>query len=92
MKTFIINWSHLKSLDDFYNQIEDLFLKNSNINFGRNLDALNDILYWWFWSFEEWENIEIIWKDFEKSKKYLEEINIIEEIINENKHIKFRKA
>lgn len=91
MKTFIINWSHLKNLDDFYNQIEKLLINDEKMVFGRNLDALNDILYWWFWSFEE-EEIEIIWKDFEKSKKYIGEIEIIEEIINENKHIKFIKA
>jgi len=92
MKTFIINWSHLKNLDDFYNQIEILFLKNSDLDFWRNLDGLNDILYWWFWSFEENENIEIIWKDFEISKKYISEIKIIKKIILEHKNIKFIKT
>ncbi len=92
MKTFIIHGSHLKNLDDFYNQIEWLFLTNSDLEFWRNLDALSDILYWWFGSFEEWENIEIIWNDFQISQKYIKEIEIIEEIIHENSHIKFIKA
>lgn len=92
MKTFTINWSHLKNIDDFYNQIEWLFLQNSNLNFWRNLDALSDILWWWFWSFKEKEMIKIIWKDFEISKKYLKNIGVIEEIIWEYEHIKFIKA
>lgn len=91
MKTFIIKWNHLTSLDDFYNQIELLFLKNSDFDFWRNLDALNDIFWWWFWSFEEEENIEIIWKDFEESKKYLREIDVIEKIITSCEHITFIK-
>jgi RNAse (barnase) inhibitor barstar len=91
MKTYIINWNHLTSLDDFYNQIETLFLQNSDLDFWRNLDGLNDILYWWFWSFKEQETIEIIWENFEKSKKYVENIDIIEEIFESYEHINFRK-
>ncbi len=92
MKSFIIHGNHLRNLDDFYNQIEELFLKNSNFKFWRNLDAFSDILSWWFWSFEEKEKIEIIWKDFEISKKYLKNIEIIEEIISEQEDITFIKA
>lgn len=92
MKTFIIKWNHLASLDDFYNQIQELFLKDSQFNFGRNLDAFSDILYGWFWSFWEWENIEIIWEDFEISKNNIKNIDIIEEIIESYEHIKFIKA
>lgn len=92
MKSFTIQWNHLTCWDDFYNQIEWLFLKDSSLVFWRNLDGLNDILYWWFWSFEENEEIEIIWKDFDVSKKNLSEIEIIEEIICEHKHIHFKKA
>lgn len=91
MKSFIIQWNHLTCWDDFYNQIEWLFLQNSDIIFWRNLDALSDVLYWWFGSFDEQEEIEIIWKDFEISRNFLKEIDIIEEIILEYKHIKFRK-
>lgn len=92
MKTFLIQWNHLKTWDDFYNQIEELFLQNSHIKFWRNLDALNDILFWWFWSFEEKEEIEIIWTYFEISKRNLINIDIIEEIINEHRHIIFKKS
>lgn len=92
MKIFIIQWNHLKTWDDFYNQIELLFLQNSHIKFWRNLDALNDILFWWFWSFEEKEEIEIIWTYFEMSKKYIKNIDIIEEIMLENQHIHFKKT
>lgn len=92
MKSFIIHGNHLRNLDDFYNQIEELFLKNSDLKFWRNLDAFSDILSWWFWSFEEKEKIEIIWKNFEISKKYLKNIEIIEEIISEQEDITFIKA
>lgn len=87
MKTFTINWNHLTSLDDFYLKIEDLFLQNSTLKFWKNLDALNDILYWWFWSFEENENIEIVWQNFEKSKKLIKNIDLIEQIIKNHKNI-----
>lgn len=92
MKTFIIQGNHLINLDDFYDEIEKLFLKNSDLKFWRNLDAFNDILYWWFGSFNEEENIMIIWKDFKKSQIHIKEINIIEEIFLGHKNIKFIKA
>ncbi|MDD5770182.1 MAG: barstar family protein [Candidatus Gracilibacteria bacterium] len=87
MKTFTINGNHLTSLDDFYLKIEDLFLQNSTLKFGKNLDALNDILYGGFGSFEENENIEIVWQNFEKSKKLIKNIDLIEQIIKNHKNI-----
>lgn len=92
MKSFLINGSTIHNLDDFYNQIEELFLKKSDLNFWRNLDALADILSGWFWSFEISEPIEIIWEKFEESQKYLENIDIIEEIFTEQENITFKKA
>lgn len=92
MKTFTINGSHLNNLDDFYDIIEKLFLQNIDFKFWRNLDAFSDILSWWFWSFDEEEKIEIIWKDFEVSRKNLKNIDIIEEIITEQEHIILKKA
>lgn len=92
MKTFIINWSHLNSLDDFYDKIEKLFINDNKMVFWRNLDALNDILWWWFWVTSWGEEFTLIWENFDKSKKLIKNIEIIEEIINENKHIKFKKA
>lgn len=91
MKIFKVNWNHLNNLDDFYNEIEKIFLYNSNLKFWRNLDALEDVFYWWYWSFKTWEKIEIIWENFDKSKKVIEKIDIIEEIILDNNHIIFTK-
>ena len=91
MKTFIINKNHLNSLDDFYDEIENIFIKDKNMKFWRNLDALEDVLFWWFWSFESWEKIKIIWENFEISKKNIKNIDIIEEIIENNKNIIFEK-
>ncbi len=91
MKTFIINKNHLKNLDDFYDEIENIFIKDKNMNFWRNLDALEDIMFWWFWSFEDWEKIKIIWENFEISKKNIKNIDVIEEIIENNKNIIFEK-
>ncbi|MGE4443994.1 MAG: barstar family protein [Candidatus Altimarinota bacterium] len=92
MKTFTINGSHLNNLDDFYDTIEKLFLQNIDFKFGRNLDAFSDILSGGFGSFDEEEKIEIIWKDFEVSRKNLKNIDIIEEIITEQEHIILKKA
>lgn len=91
MKTFIIKWNHLTSLDDFYNVIEMLFLKDSDLVFGRNLDAFNDVLYGGFGSFWENEDIQIIWESFENSKKNIKEIDVIEDIIASYEHITFIK-
>lgn len=91
MKTFIINKNHLNNLDDFYDEIEKNFIKNKNFKFWRNLDALEDVLYWWYWVFEIWEKIKIIWENFDESKKLINNIDIIEEIINDNKNIIFEK-
>lgn len=91
MKTFIINKNHLNSLDDFYDEIEKNFIKDNTLNFWRNLDALEDVLYWWYWVFEPWETIKIIWENFDESKKTIKNIDVIEEIINDNKNIIFEK-
>lgn len=92
MKTFIINWSHLSSLDDFYSEIEELFINDEKMIFWRNLDALNDVLWWWFWVTSWGEEFTLIWKNFDASSKNIKNIDVIEKIINENKHIKFIKA
>lgn len=92
IKTFVIEGSHIKSLSDFYDEIETLFLLHGGFKWGRNLDAFNDVLRWWVWGFDECENIKIIWKDFEISKQHGERIDEIEEIIKGHDHIIFVKA
>lgn len=92
MKTFTIDGNYLNNLDDFYDTIEEFFLQNSDLEFWRNLDALADIFSWWFGSFEIKEKIEIIWKNFEVSRKNIKNIDIIEEIIWENEYILLKKA
>ncbi|MBW7955078.1 barstar family protein [Candidatus Gracilibacteria bacterium] len=91
MKTFIINKNHLNSLDDFYDEIEKNFIKDNTLNFGRNLDALEDVLYGGYGVFEPGETIKIIWENFDESKKTIKNIDVIEEIINDNKNIIFEK-
>jgi RNAse (barnase) inhibitor barstar len=43
-KQFIINGDHFNNLNEFYNEIENVFTKNPGWKIGRNLDALSDVL------------------------------------------------
>jgi len=58
----VINGGHFSTLEGFYDEVSELFMKDENWKIG-TLDGFNDILY----GFQG----EIIWKDSQKSKEEL---------------------
>jgi len=69
-KTAVINGSHFSDLYGFYEEVSRVLMKNQDWKV-RTLDGFNDILYGGFGVFENNEEIEIIWKESQKSKEDL---------------------
>ena len=65
IKRCTLNGNAIRSIDDFYDQISTL-LKDMPEHFGRNLDALWDVL-----STDVEGPCEIIWKNADDSKKLM---------------------
>ncbi|MCQ4140653.1 ribonuclease inhibitor [Chryseobacterium sp. EO14] len=61
-KMTVINGSHFSNLEEFYEEVSSLFLKDEDWKVG-TLDGFDDILY----GYEG----EIIWKNVQKSKEDL---------------------
>ncbi|WP_312901095.1 ribonuclease inhibitor [Chryseobacterium taichungense] len=61
-KVTVINGSHFSNLEDFYEEVSQLFMKDEDWKVG-TLDGFNDILY----GFQG----EIIWNDSQKSSEDL---------------------
>lgn len=66
----VIHGGHFSSLDGFYEEISKVLMKDTDWKVG-TLDGFNDILYGGFGGFENKEEIEIIWKESQKSKEDL---------------------
>ncbi|MGC5743434.1 ribonuclease inhibitor [Chryseobacterium sp. NFX27] len=66
----IINGSHFSDLPGFYDEVSSVLMKETDWKIG-TLDGLDDILYSGFGVFESGEEIEIIWKESQKSKEDL---------------------
>ncbi len=66
----VINGGHLSSLDGFYEEASSVLMKDVDWKVG-TLDGFDDILYGGFGAFENKEEIEIIWKESQKSKEDL---------------------
>lgn len=66
----VIHGGHFSSLDGFYEEISKVLMKDTDWKVG-TLDGFNDILYGGFGVFENKEEIEIIWKESQKSKEDL---------------------
>ena len=69
-KTAVIHGGHFSDLSEFYEEVSQVLMKNADWKVG-TLDGFDDILYGGFGVFESKEEIEIIWKDSQKSKKDL---------------------
>ena len=70
MRTFIIDGSTFSNLEEFYIEVQKVLTDNFS-GFGRNLDALNDVLRGGFGKFEYEEPIELIWESSDKSREDL---------------------
>ncbi|MGE8431305.1 ribonuclease inhibitor [Chryseobacterium joostei] len=62
----VINGGHFSSLAEFYEEISNSLMKDTDWKVG-TLDGFDDILYGGFGVFENKEEIEIIWKEAQKS-------------------------
>lgn len=89
---FFINGKNFYDIGGFYDEFEKVFLKNypKEFKFGRNLDALDDILY--LDEKEKKYKWVIVWKKFDKSRSELPKdfLRNILEIIRKHKNIKFK--
>lgn len=66
----VIHGGHFSSLDGFYEEISNVLMKDTDWKVG-TLDGFDDILYGGFGIFENKEEIEILWKESQKSKEDL---------------------
>jgi hypothetical protein len=66
-KTFVISGNNFSTLNEFYDEVQKV-LTNNFKEFGRNLNAFNDILRGGFGRYEYGEKITLIWENSNKSK------------------------
>lgn len=69
-KTAVINGSRFSDLQGFYEEVSQVFMKNSDWKVG-TLDGFDDILYGGFGVFDNRDEIEVTWKDSQKSREDL---------------------
>lgn len=69
-KVAVINGSHFSDLTGFYEEVSGVLMKDTGWKVG-TLDGFDDILYGGFGVFGSNEDLEIIWKDSDKSKNDL---------------------
>lgn len=63
----VIHGGHFSSLDGFYEEASKVLMKDTDWKVG-TLDGFDDILYGGFGVFENKEEIEILWKESQKSR------------------------
>ncbi len=99
MKEIRIDSSHFSSLDGFYDELEK-YLVHTECPWGRNLDSLNELIYYQFNYTDNRENnvTTICWIGFSKSQKEILDvrgdrkvIDVLEELFSSNKDISFVK-
>jgi len=71
MKTLTINGNNIHDIPSFYEEINRVFMKNTEWELGQSLDALNDMFYGGYGEIEGNESIHLIWKNMEKNKEDL---------------------
>lgn len=87
MKTIELDGNNFSDIESFYDEVQKKLYANDE-DWGRNLDAFNDILFGGFGVFGAGENIKLVWKNSEKSKRDLgETFNTLLEIIRNNNNI-----
>lgn len=66
----VIHGGHFSSLNGFYEEVSRVLIKDTDWKVG-TLDGFDDILYGGFGVFENQEEVEIVWKESQKSKEDL---------------------
>ncbi|WP_051882013.1 ribonuclease inhibitor [Chryseobacterium soli] len=69
-KMAVINGGLFSTLSGFYDEVSSVLMKDTDWKVG-TLDGFDDILYGGFGVFENKDEVELIWKDAEKSKNEL---------------------
>ncbi|KAA2223759.1 ribonuclease inhibitor [Chryseobacterium sediminis] len=69
-KMIVIHGGHFSSLEGFYEEASSALMKDTDWKVG-TLDGFDDILYGGFGVIDGKEEIEIIWKESQKSKENL---------------------
>ncbi|AZB33283.1 ribonuclease inhibitor [Chryseobacterium bernardetii] len=69
-KMIVIHGGHFSSLNGFYEEVSRVLMKDTDWKVG-TLDGFDDILYGGFGVFENQEEVEIVWKESQKSKEDL---------------------
>ncbi|AZB26807.1 ribonuclease inhibitor [Chryseobacterium bernardetii] len=69
-KMIVIHGGHFSSLNGFYEEVSRTLMKDTDWKVG-TLDGFDDILYGGFGVFENQEEVEIVWKESQKSKEDL---------------------
>jgi RNAse (barnase) inhibitor barstar len=87
-KMFVLNGEKIKSLDSFYDEVQEVLFGGGK-GFGRNLDALVDLLRGGFGVFDYNERIVIIWKNYHLSSRFEKKKEVIE-IFEKQENIEFR--
>jgi RNAse (barnase) inhibitor barstar len=80
-KTVIIDGNNFSDMEGFYIEIDKVLTKDIEWKTGHNLNAFNDLLCGGFGVYEGHELVNIIWRNFSKSKDDLNE-KVIEEIVS----------
>ncbi len=70
-KIITIDGNNINDISSFYKEINKVFMQEENWQIGESLDALNDMLYGGFGAIKGNEEVELIWKDFSKSRNAL---------------------
>ena len=85
MKTYIIDGTKFSTLDEFYDYISKLMELD---DWGRNLDALNDVLYGDMGNIPN-SGITILWKHSDLSRKRLgTKYPVVKSIMELHKNVK----
>lgn len=72
MKTTIIfDGTNIHDIPSFYEEVNRVFMVNTDWRLGQSLDAFNDMLYGGYGKIKGDEEIELVWKNFEQNKKDL---------------------
>ncbi|HMI09668.1 MAG TPA: barstar family protein [Candidatus Saccharimonadales bacterium] len=87
MTTIEIDGNSFQDINGFYDEIHKKLCPDLE-GFGRNLDALNDVLRGGFGVHEYGKPLELIWKNSQKSKTELgDTYSVIMDIIRSHDHI-----
>ena len=99
MRTIEINGKNFDSLNGFYDEIEKHLIEGE-CPWGRNLDSLHELVSCCFnYTDNSKKDVsQIVWYDFDKSKREIIDkkgskslIEILEDILTNNRNIKFEK-